>query len=581
MLAKLSVLALLYALEPAVLPRPVPPPGEAPAEDSGDDAAGKDDDDSSAHAVPAPGNAQGGEAQPDDSKRAEVHPAADDFNQFSDFVDTRVTFAASNINVFAGPGERLYTTSGYRIGVDPNFNLFLENVNTRFTGFETLSHMVLYKKLPLWWDKWESEAALAALVLANTDTGQLSLFDSGTYLRLIRKFGYGDESQTGSFDITAFPVSADRFRLGYTYIISWGGTAIFPGKLNTTSITEGAVPGIRFRIRGPGGHDYAFIGAKSAQLLTRAPGVMAGEQVPNYGLLAGGGYEVGDFFWIEANGGFFQKGTQERPGLEGRHINAFGISGRATLYQGAPPKGSVDYLLYRNDPSQPDYYYMFREYVPGTSFSVSVEGDYLTQNLENPDQFGSEKNVPAPAAGLVALAKWDEFSLRLDGFYKSADFILFNVPGFVPFQAIPAASTSTPEYFGAITGEYWIESWHSRPSLALGVKMPATYHGPVPSSEAGATGVGGAMAGEVRTQVIVDDQTRVVLPPGVGAVGIFGAVLKVPFFLSKDTAVSGEVRYTYDNNQPRLAQDPARGEKTYFFDNPNRLSLAAILQSRW
>src|SRR5262249_1653796 len=151
-------------------------------------------------------------------------------------------------------------------GVDKNFNLFLENVNTRFTGYETLSHLVLFRKFPGFWENWETEAALAGLLLANTDTGQISFFDSGTYLRVIRKLGPGKEEQVGSVDFTAWPVSADRFRLGYTYIISWGGTAAFPGKLQTTSITEGAVPGFRLRWRGPDGQSYAFLGAKSGLL---------------------------------------------------------------------------------------------------------------------------------------------------------------------------------------------------------------------------------------------------------------------------------------------------------------------------
>src|SRR5688572_27788856 len=69
-----------------------------------------------------------------EEEKDEAGVRADDFFTFSDFVDTRVTFAISNVNIFAGPGERLYQTSGYRIGTDPGLNLFLENVNTRFSG---------------------------------------------------------------------------------------------------------------------------------------------------------------------------------------------------------------------------------------------------------------------------------------------------------------------------------------------------------------------------------------------------------------------------------------------------------------
>jgi hypothetical protein len=509
----------------------------------------------------------------------EAATRADDFFQFSDFVDSRLTFVFSNKNVFAGPGERLSPTSGYRIGIDPDFRLFLENINTRFTGYETLSHMVLYKKMPGFWENWETEAALAALVLANTDTGNFQFFDSGTYLRIIKKMGSGPEEKVGSYDLTAFPVSADRFRLGYTYIISWGGTAIFPGKLQTSSITEGAVPGLRLRWRGPGGYDYAFLGFKSALLLEQRPGFTSGEQVPNYSVLAGAGTTVADILSLEANGGFFQKGKQTRPGLEGNHINAYGISGRVTLFQGLSNREINDYRLYKNDPTQPVDYYVYHDYVPGFGFNISLEGNLLFQNLEDPDNFGSEKLVHAEAAGLVGQMKMDQLYLTAYGFYQSIDFILFNVPGFVPFQAIPAGAKTRPEFFFAAEAAYDMPEIKLRPSLALGVKIPATYKGAI-LADLG-NNQGGAVPGEVRTQVVLNDTTRIVLPPNYDSLPIFGAVLKVPFAISRSMTLAFEGRYEHDDNQPRLAKDNDLAQATYFFDSPHRLSLAAVLQSRW
>ncbi|MCK6545152.1 hypothetical protein L6R52_04735 [Myxococcota bacterium] len=523
---------------------------------------------------PVPATKEPAQPEPD----ASAAPQADDFFQFSDFVDTRVTFALSNINVFAGPGERLGPTSGYRIGVDRGFPLFLENVNTRFSGYESLSHIVLYKKLPGFWKYWETETALAALVLADTDSGRFSFYDSGTYLRVIRKLDEGKEEKVGSFDFTAWPVSADRFRLGYTYIISWGGTAIFPGKLQSSSITEGAVPGFRLRYRAPDGKAYGFVGAKSALLLSREAGVKAGEQVPNYGMLAGGGIELEKSLILELNGGFFQKGTQERTGLEGRRIYAYGASARATFYQGNPTRQSSDFRLYRNDPTDPVDYLLYQEYRPGTGYSIALEGTVLGQNLEDPDQFASEKIVPAMNAGLVAVAKLEETTLRLDAFFQSVDFLLFNVPGFVPFQGIPAGATTTPEFFLSGTVEYALPEWKLRPSLSLGIKVPATYQGVVPEEQGN---IGGATTGEVRTQVIVDEVTRIVLPPGTSATPIIGAVLKVPLALSRSTAIAFESRFELNDNQPRIAQDNELGEVTYQFDSPARLSLGLVLQSRW
>lgn len=517
------------------------------------------------------------EAAADPAKDGGADLRADDYFYFSDFVDTRVTFALSNVNVFAGPGERTTQTSGYRIGVDPSFNLFLENVNTRFSGFESLSHVVLYKKSESFWSSWQTEAALAALVLARTDTGEFRFFDSGTYVRILKKLGE-DEKKDGSIDLTVWPVSADRFRLGYTYIISWGGTAIFPGKLQSSSITEGAVPGLRLRWRAPNDKAYAFLGFKAALLLSREAGVMAGEQIPNYGLLGGAGIELLDALVLEANGGFFQKGTQERPGLEGSPLSAYGGSARLTYFYGSRPSGSADFQLYRNDASTPGSYDLVKPFKRGTGVSVALEGSILAQNLEDPDRFGSERVVPAISAGLVANAQFDDLVLRLDGFFQSADFILFNVPGFVPFQATPSASTTSPEFFAAASISYNLEDLHMRPRLSLGLKVPATYQGAVLNAQGN---VGGARVGDLRTQVIVDETTRIVLPPDTGATPIIGVFLDAPLALSPTMQVAAQARLEVNDNQPRIAQDNERGEVTYIFDDPMRLSLALVFQARW
>ncbi|MBI4815448.1 MAG: hypothetical protein HY791_04290 [Deltaproteobacteria bacterium] len=517
-------------------------------------------------------------ATPPEPEVAEV--LADDFFTFTDFVDNRVTFALSNVNIFAGPGERATTTSGTRIGVDPNFNLFVENVNTRFSGYESLAHLVLYKKSDAFFERMETEAALAALLLANSNNGELRYSDSGTYLRVIAKLQKGDEKAVDSVDVTAWPLSSDRFRLGYTYLISWGGTAIFPGKLQASSLTEGAVPGVRLRYRAANDAGYAFLGLKSALLLSRQPGNEAGELVPNMGVLAGGGVNLAKRLVLEANGGLFQKGTQERPGLEGEAILGYGASARVSVYDGIPPPQSADLALYRNDPRYPDDY-SFKPWKVVTGYSASVEVNAIFQNLEDPEQFGSEKLVSALAAGLVGSLQLDYLRLRLEGFFQSADFILFNVPGFVPFQAISSLATTTPEFFAGIGAEYYVDSLHLQPGLTIGVKMPATYESAVLADQGGASGVGGAQTGEARVQIINDGTSRVVLPPGKGATPIIGVMFKVPMYLSKTMVLAFESRLEINDNQPRLAQDNERGEVTTIFDDPLRLALGLVLQARF
>ena len=62
--------------------------------------------------------------------------------------------------------------------------------------------------------------------------------------------------------LTVFPVSSDRFRLGYSYRLSWGGNPEY--RPRDSSPTPGVEAPVRHRER-----SYAFVGAKSAVILDR------------------------------------------------------------------------------------------------------------------------------------------------------------------------------------------------------------------------------------------------------------------------------------------------------------------------
>src|SRR6185436_15360750 len=104
--------------------------------------------------------------------------------------------------------------------------------------------------------------------------------------------------------LTAFPISADRFRLGYSYRISWGGTPVFPR-------AQGGVPGAKLQFsKGP---VYVFAGMKTSQILNEE----TSEYETNYGWLAGGGWDIVDVLRFEAGGGFFQRGVMPKEAVLG------------------------------------------------------------------------------------------------------------------------------------------------------------------------------------------------------------------------------------------------------------------------
>ncbi|HEX8822008.1 MAG TPA: hypothetical protein VF794_18930, partial [Archangium sp.] len=235
-----------------------------------------------------------------------------------DFVDTRLSFVFADDNVFANAGETTPNSPTARFGAGNQNTQFYDNFNTRFSGFETLSNIVLYKRMPAFFEGLTTEAALTVLMLERP-SGGIDLRDNSSYIRLnYRPAGWGENE---GLSLTGFPVSADRFRLGYAYRISWGGSGVF-----TTRSQNNGVPGAKLQVTRD--NWYAFVGGKSALVLNE----LILEQETLYGLLAGAGWDILPTFRLEASGGYFQKGII--PGLANQGIEApvraAGASAQAT-----------------------------------------------------------------------------------------------------------------------------------------------------------------------------------------------------------------------------------------------------------
>ena len=76
----------------------------------------------------------------------------------NDFVDTRLNLTLTNENVLTRPGETNPPVPGWRFDRPSNLGvLFFDNYDTRFTGYESLTHIVLFKSIQR--QRWEAEAA--------------------------------------------------------------------------------------------------------------------------------------------------------------------------------------------------------------------------------------------------------------------------------------------------------------------------------------------------------------------------------------------------------------------------------------
>jgi hypothetical protein len=487
-----------------------------------------------------------------------------------DFMDTRVTWTFGDDNVLADAGEQLPDSPLISIGDREGYELFFDNVDSRYTGRENQTHLVMYKRLPGFFPRLSTEAAVV-IQFGISDDG-LKLSDDGTYLRIRYGFDDLDEEEGDGLALTFFPFDTERFRLGYIWDISWGGGGLFTNKRN------GFAPGLKLQFDiGP--VDF-YAGFKTAKISEQRQSDVEGEplnvQETNYGGLGGVGWDISDLIRADLCGGYFQQGTFDQPGLVGEPVYTYGGSIRFAIHDGIDVGPGADFRLYRNEPLAIDalaeeadaaaaYAEAHEEALveppPELAWALTLEGTILGQHVADMDSFGGSVIQPAYAAALQGKIKYGGFAAHLTTFVRNLEFILHNVPSFSPFVAIPGAAETQPEFFVAAGVSYFFDGPRLTPALIAGVQLPATL-------QSGGT-----------TVVVRNEEVRDILPSGDDSVPIFSARVSLRWDLSDILSVYGMVQYVRDENATRLSRDSAGTFRVY--RRADQLGLAIITQARF
>lgn len=489
-----------------------------------------------------------------------------------DFIDTRVAFAVANSNVFVKPGETTPSEPGTGFGASRANTQFYDNFNTRFTGFETLSNISLYKKSPSFFEGFDAEAALNVNLITNP-SGAITLFDNASFVKVnYRPPGWGQKEE---ISLTGFPVSADRFRLGYAWKVSWAGDSAFTynqgGGLSSTGRPV-AVPGAKLQITRE--KWYAFVGAKTGLLLNGLLNV----QERQYGLLVGAGVDLLPNLRWEANGGYFTRGLIPSLAYLGvsAPVNAMGASTQVSLFSDTILP-SLDLRLYKNDPDMVQKFFRPESYPGGLSYQLSLEGSVLGQTLANPERFAATRIQPAGAIALQARFKYDFWRFYGIGLMRTLSFIQFDVPGVIPYTDFSDNENVTPELWLAIGGDRFLPDQHLTIGLVVGLQSPASRTSPD-------LGVGGnnpppGLLG-TRTQVFRNVNDPSTLPVGESPVPIFSVKGTFKLDISEYFAALGEVFYNYDNNRVTF-RDSINFISQPVFQQPNQLGFNLVMQSRF
>ena len=501
----------------------------------------------------------------------------------SDFVDTRLNVTLTNENVLAKPGETNPPVPGWRFDRPNQLGvLFFDNYDTRFTGYESLTHIVLYKQIQR--KRWEAEAAYVLRLLQFSDVN-LSSIDDGSYIKVNYYFDPTKQRRT-NISLTAFPLNSDRMRLGYSWRLSWGGSPIFfktnpdlPSNLNPPPTPP--VPGLRVQIADD--RWYVYAGAKTSVLRYEQDQ----ELHSVYGILGGAGFDIiPGHFRIEANGGFFDRGTIPRILTQQLPVQTAGASFQVAVFNGLPPTLSADTALYRNDFNSAARYLTKPLYTPGVSWLVMSEFTVEGTTLENPSQADTTRRQVGMAGDVNIRLQYGHFRFRLDATYRSLEFLLLNQPSLVPFQDFPrdeppdpvtgrpgqGGADVAPNLFGSVGADYNIERSSTTIGLTLGIDRPASYRPPP----------GGVNPYEPSAAVLVvrDQGDVVILPLGKDVLPVIATKLVARQDFLELFALIVEAYYQHDPNGTRLVTAPDM-TKQRVFEFPHRLGFNFTLQARF
>lgn len=497
------------------------------------------------------------------------------------FMDTRLSWTFGDDDFLHKTGELIPLSPTFSVAERSQYRLFFDNLNSRFTGRENLTHLVMYKQLPSFIPKLTTEAALVLRI----DLGQLAtqsgnlnraLYDTGSYLRVHYQTG---KSEKEGLSAVFFPLDTDRFRLGYLYDNSWGGTASSIGQSIFPRL-QGMAPGAKFQYD----HEkfYAFAGFKTATIVQPEQVLNAGGEndievvrvgETNYGALAGGGVDPHKNVRFDLGAGYFQQGKFDLQDVRGLPVYTYGGTTRVVFHHNMPVPKSVDFQLYRNDPARPLILFKPETYEPGkVAWSVSGEGTVLQQHLKDFDVAGATKDQNAVAAAVQGVVQAGYLRFSATAIYRDLNFVVRNVPGFIPFSTLPKDSKSDPELFGALAADYHIRSARLTPGIGGGLQLPATFR-----TEFTDGGVPAA-----RTIVIRQQGNESILPYNKERTPVIQARLALRWDISEILALVGWLQFVRDNNGTLVVRDPSEGSASLrVFQSPNRLGAAMALQARF
>lgn len=485
-----------------------------------------------------------------------------DESHADDFVDTRLTFTLGDDDLGGGRATSLPDAPGFAAVDDPAFNLFFDNLNTRFTGRENLTHLVLYQEMPAFADDVTTEAAL----VLRLDFRTFRPNDTGSYLRL-RWNPFNDAPDDG-LNVTLFPFNAQRMRVGHLWDTSIGGDEFLRDSVFVNS------PGGRVDFRR--GIVFAWAGFKAtpdegieAIDLESSPGeaLTFNASTTQFAALGGIGVDLaGDTLRVEATGGWFQRGEGVfvDGGLDpvAARLAQWAVNARVAYHRHMGLTPSIDTQLYTNDPNAPLQLFRQPEYVPGRlGYLLQAEGTFTRQDVLAATGLSEETGLAGSAQFRL---QWGYLRAEVTGMYRDARYVLSSLENTVPLR-FGVGQTTNPERFVALAVDYHFPRPHITIAGSFGVRHLAAIRG----SDAGGSYV----------LVLRPEGTASVLR-GMEPTLVYAARVRARIDISEMLFVNAWVQYVRDGNSPVVSAAGANGSRD-IRQQANRVGLGVSASARF
>ena len=494
---------------------------------------------------------------------------------------TSLVFIYGDDDVLHAPGDTVPPSPASGAGDRPGYDTLFDGYASRYTGRENWSELDLDGSAPGFVRGLSTRARLALALDASSlgvRSAPVVIEDVGSFVEAAWTFGRAGTERPNALTLRAFPLNADRERVGRLEALGWGG-AVGPNWESPYASASGPVRAGRLELEAGSVRLYAAL--KTASFVEPAATGPAVAET-SYGAFGGVASRWSAPVSVAFDVGHFEYGRLPG-GANAPRATTTGASLRVRAGTGsiepAPPPGfglerspfdtsapfAVDATPATPKTNEPP---AAASDAPGVA--VTVETAHLLERRWDFDHPGATALANARAVAVVAEARWSLVDVRALFTLRNPEFVLRNGSGAFPGQTLPRAAAQGSEIGAAVSAAVTLARC-VRPSIAVGVLRPAFVAIHAVDALGQPTGA---------TLVLRAPSDVESLPPGAAPVPVLEVRPGVDLRVSRLLEALVWLQYRRDFNHTELVAAEG-GAVAHGFRAPDRLGYGVAARAVW